>query len=71
MWSADIGADTLKKQGSYHKPVWLTLAEHVQTPHHARVPPKHLETGKELCTMASMATPVQSAQQLGSQTDQV
>ena len=64
--------DTWQEQALHHMPGWLTLAEQVQTPYQTRV---LKNTCKQVMSFApglnSMTTPVQSAQQLGSQTDQV
>ena len=66
-------AGTRKKQALYRMAGWLTLAEQVQTPYHARV---IKNTCKQMICFAqtwrkSVATPVKGAQQLGNQTEQV
>ena len=48
--SADSGKDTCTKQALYHMPGWLTLAEQVQAPYHARV----LKTPVRPCAFFSM-----------------
>ena len=62
----------MEKASFNHMPVWLTLAQQVQTPYHARV---LKNTCKQVMSfvqrLKSMANPVQSAQcSTGSQTDQ-
>ena len=77
MWphqcSADTGADTWKKRALYHMSGWLTLAEQVQTHYHARVLKNTCKqvTGFAQRLKSIMATPLNSAQQLHNQTDQV